>query len=124
LHNRRHFTGEFSRQIAMRPSIGAFIPSTRGADGDPVDAMILNDLPTYPCILVRCRPIGMVELVRRESKRELNNRIVLLPRWRDAHLEEASELPGEVGAQVENFFVSCWRARVAAGFAFPAESRR
>ena len=85
-----------------------FIPSTRGADGDPVDAMILNDVPTYPGILVRCRPIGMVELVQRESggKPELNNRIVLLPQWRDAHLEEASDLPGEVRAQVENFFVS------------------
>ena len=85
-----------------------FIPSTRGADGDPVDAMILNDVPTYPGILVRCRPIGMVELVQRESggKAELNNRIVLLPQWRDAHLEEASDLPGEVRAQVENFFVS------------------
>ena len=85
-----------------------FIPSTRGADGDPVDAMILNDVPTYPGIVVRCRPIGMVELVQRESggKPEVNNRIVLLPQWRDAHLEEASDLPGEVRAQVENFFVS------------------
>ena len=41
-----------------------------------------------------------------QSKAELNNRIVLLPQWRDAHLEEASDLPGEVRAQVENFFVS------------------
>jgi inorganic pyrophosphatase len=85
-----------------------FIPSTRAADGDPIDAMILNDVPTYPGILVRCRPIGMVELVQRESggKPELNNRIVLLPQWRDARLEEASDLPAEVRAQVENFFVS------------------
>jgi inorganic pyrophosphatase len=85
-----------------------FIPNTRAADGDPVDAMILNDIPTYPGVLVRCRPIGMVELVQSESggKAEINNRVVLLPQWRDAHLEEASDLPGEVRAQIENFFVS------------------
>jgi inorganic pyrophosphatase len=85
-----------------------FIPGTRAADGDPVDAMILNDVATYPGVLVRCRAIGMVELMQSESggKPELNNRIVLLPEWRDAHLEEASDLPGEVRAQIENFFVS------------------
>ncbi len=85
-----------------------FIPGTRGADGDPLDAMILNDVPTYPGVLVRCRPIGMVEVLQSESgaKPEINNRIVLLPQWRDARLEEASDLPGDVRAQIENFFVS------------------
>jgi inorganic pyrophosphatase len=120
LHDRRHFTGKFSRQIAKcsdaRAAVGIdlsacvprFAPSRLQRIQRIADAMILNDVPTYPGILVRCRPIGMVELVQRESggKAELNNRIVLLPQWRDAHLEEASDLPGEVRAQVENFFVS------------------
>jgi inorganic pyrophosphatase len=85
-----------------------FIPGTRGADGDPLDAMVLNDVPTYPGIVMQCRPVGMVELVQTDSggKPEINNRVVLLPRWRDSHLEEASDLPAEVRAQIERFFVN------------------
>ncbi|MDQ6917701.1 MAG: inorganic diphosphatase [Pseudomonadota bacterium] len=84
-----------------------FIPGTRAADGDPVDAMLLNDVATYPGVLVRARPIGMVELVQSDAgaKPEINNRVVLLPEWRDAHLEEASDLPADVRAQIESFFV-------------------
>jgi inorganic pyrophosphatase len=58
--------------------------------------------------VVRCRPIGMVELVQTESdsKPELNNRVVLLPQWRDKSFEEASDLPAEMRSQIESFFVS------------------
>jgi len=102
---------EVSRPLPLGmsyPFDWGFIPSTRAADGDPLDAMILNDAPTYPGIVVRCRPIGMVELLQIESggKPELNNRIVLLPQWRDERFEEASDLPDDVRAQIENFFVS------------------
>lgn len=88
-----------------------FIPGTRAADGDPVDAMLLNDVATYPGILVRARPIGMVELVQSDgkAKAEINNRVVLLPQWRDQHLEEASDLPEDVRAQIESFFVQTTR---------------
>jgi inorganic pyrophosphatase len=84
-----------------------FVPSTRAADGDPVDAMLLNDVPTYPGVVIACRPIGMVELLQTESggAPEVNNRVVLLPKWRDAHLEEASDLPEEIRRQIESFFV-------------------
>jgi inorganic pyrophosphatase len=88
-----------------------FIPSTRAADGDPVDAMLLNDVPTYPGIVIEARPIGMVELVQSAPgiPQEINNRVVLLPRWREAHLEEASDLPADVRQQIESFFVSTAR---------------
>jgi inorganic pyrophosphatase len=68
--------------------------------------MILNDVPTYPGVVMQCRPVGRVELLQTESggKPEINNRIVLLPKWREAHLEEASALPGKVRAQIESFF--------------------
>jgi inorganic pyrophosphatase len=88
-----------------------FIPSTRAADGDPVDAMILNDVPTHPGVVIECRPIGMVELVQSapDDPPEINNRVLLLPAWREAHLEEASDMPGEAREQIENFFVSTAR---------------
>ncbi len=85
-----------------------FIPSTRAADGDPVDALVLNDVPTHPGVVIACHPIGMVKLLQTEpgAATEINNRVVLLPEWRDAHLEEASDLPGQVRDHIENFFVS------------------
>jgi inorganic pyrophosphatase len=86
----------------------AFITGTRAADGDPVDAMVLNDVPTYPGVIIQCRPVGMVELLQADSggKSEINNRVVLLPKWREAHIEEASDLPDQVRSQIESFFVN------------------
>ena len=88
-----------------------FIPGTCADDGDPVDAMLLNDVPTYPGIVIEARPIGMVELLQTAPgvPQETNNRVVLLPTWRDAHLEEASDLPSEIRQQIESFFVSTAR---------------
>ncbi|MGF1605972.1 MAG: inorganic diphosphatase [Rhodothalassiaceae bacterium] len=40
-----------------------FIPHTLARDGDPVDVMIANRTPIMPGAVVRCRPIGMLEMV-------------------------------------------------------------
>lgn len=37
-----------------------FIPGTRGADGDPLDAMVLWDSASYPGVLIPSRLIGML----------------------------------------------------------------
>jgi inorganic pyrophosphatase len=85
-----------------------FIPNTRGADGDPVDALILSDVSTYPGVVVQGRVVGMLELLQTDAgeKPQINNRVLLLPSWRAGHLEEASDLPNAVRAQIEHFFVS------------------
>ena len=44
------------------PSDYGYIEDTLGEDGDPLDALVLLDEPTWPGCLVRARPIGMFHM--------------------------------------------------------------
>jgi inorganic pyrophosphatase len=87
-----------------------FVPGTRAPDGDPVDALVLNQLPTYPGILIGCQLLGMVELTELtgggKGKRETNNRLLVRPDWHGGELDEARGVPERVRAEIEHFFVS------------------
>ena len=39
-----------------------YIEGTLGQDGDPLDAMVLLDEPTFPGCLIKCRAIGMFRM--------------------------------------------------------------
>jgi inorganic pyrophosphatase len=39
-----------------------FIEGTLGDDGDPLDALVLLEEPTFPGCLIRCRAIGMFRM--------------------------------------------------------------
>lgn len=83
-----------------------FIPGTRAADGDPVDAMVLNDVPTYPGTVIECLALGMVELVERagdDPKERPNPRVILVPAWTAG---SARKLPRGFRDQLAQFFVS------------------
>ncbi len=40
-----------------------FVPQTLWEDGDPLDVVILTTFPLHPGILVRVRPVGMMDMV-------------------------------------------------------------
>src|SRR5687768_6922249 len=44
------------------PSDYGYVEESLGEDGDPLDALILLDEPTFPGCLVRARPIGMFHM--------------------------------------------------------------
>ena len=80
-----------------------FVPGTRGGDGDPLDAIVLIDQPTFPGCLVRVRPLGVL-LASKEGRD--NHRIITVPvlskpfaTWRDV-----GDLPVGRLAEVEQFF--------------------
>jgi inorganic pyrophosphatase len=53
-----------------------FIPSTKAEDGDPLDVPILHDPQTYPGVVLRCRPIGILEVEqKKKGETERNDRI-------------------------------------------------
>jgi inorganic pyrophosphatase len=48
-----------------------FIPSTEAEDGDPLDVLIIHDAATYPGLVLRCKPIGILEFVQiQKGKKE------------------------------------------------------
>ena len=44
------------------PADYGFIEQTLGADGDPLDALVLVEEPTFPGCLIHCRAIGMFRM--------------------------------------------------------------
>jgi inorganic pyrophosphatase len=44
------------------PADYGFIENTLGEDGDPLDALVLLEEPTFPGCLVKCRAIGMFHM--------------------------------------------------------------
>ena len=46
-----------------------FIPSTKAEDGDPLDVLVIHDAQTYPGVVLRCRPVGILELEQQSKAR-------------------------------------------------------
>jgi Inorganic pyrophosphatase len=57
-----------------------FIPSTKAEDGDPLDVLIIHDVATYPGLVLKCKPIGVLEIVQSsKGKQERNDRVFVVP---------------------------------------------
>lgn len=39
-----------------------FIENTLGQDGDPLDALVMTQEPTFPGVVIRCRAVGMFRM--------------------------------------------------------------
>lgn len=54
------------------------IPSTKGADGDPLDVLVVMDAPVFPGCVLEARLVGVIEAEQRERDGtwERNDRLV------------------------------------------------
>jgi len=82
-----------------------FVPSTRASDGDPVDAMVVFDAPTYPGVVISCRPLAVlaIEQNAKTGGRERNDRILVVP---VAAKRSAGSLSSRLRDELAAFFVS------------------
>jgi inorganic pyrophosphatase len=89
-----------------------FIPSTSGEDGDPVDALVLWDVSTYPGVVIPCRAVGVIRIEQNageDSKRRIrNDRILAVPRQarREANLENVDSISQRVRIEIGHFLVA------------------
>src|SRR5262245_20592274 len=87
-----------------------FVPSTEAEDGDPVDAMLLWDVASYPGIVVACRALGVLQIEQNRknhdrSERVRNDRIMALPleARREQSIDGIDALPPRLRKELEQF---------------------
>jgi len=104
-------TFEATRALSLGvtyPYDWGFVPGTRAEDGDPLDALVLHDEPTYPGVVLACDALGVIVLSERSEERERrehNNRLIVAPRWQSEH-RESDTIPPRTRAELEQFFLS------------------
>jgi inorganic pyrophosphatase len=86
-----------------------YIPSTRAADGDPIDVMVLWDGTSFPGVVLPSRLIGVLRVEQtgaEPGRRERNDRLFALPikAPRSAHVQTIFDLPERVRLEIEQFF--------------------
>ena len=85
------------------PADYGFIDGTLGADGDPLDALVLVSEPTFPGCRIRGRPVGMFRMTDEKGEDE---KILCVP-LRDPIWSLVTELDGipvPLQAEIEHFF--------------------
>jgi inorganic pyrophosphatase len=85
------------------PADYGFIEGTMAADGDPLDALVLVQEPTFPGCLVRCRAIGMFRMRDEEGP---DDKILCVPAGdpRHDHLQDIGDVPHFDQLEIRHFF--------------------
>jgi len=85
-----------------------FVPSTLGPDGDPLDALVLWDVGSYPGVVLPCRALGVMHIEQNRanhdpSKRIRNDRILAIPdaARRERDFTTVDSLSSRVRAELE-----------------------
>jgi inorganic pyrophosphatase len=96
------------------PHDWGFVPGTVGPDGDPLDAMVFSDVPTFPGVVIECRALGVIRLEQNRKNtagRERNDRLIAVPfkMLRFASFRKPSDLPLRWRQELEEFFLAATR---------------
>ncbi len=85
------------------PDDYGFIDGTVGLDGDPLDALVLLEEPTFPGCLIRCRALGMFRM-RDEAGEDDKVLCVPIADQRAAWRRELDDISDFHRLEVQRFF--------------------
>lgn len=85
------------------PADYGFIEGTLGEDGDPLDALVLLQEPTFPGCLIRCRAVGMF---RMQDEAGGDDKVLCVPSTdpRSEHLRDIHHVPEFDRLEIQHFF--------------------
>ncbi len=85
------------------PADYGFIEGTLGEDGDPLDALVLLDEPTFPGCVISCRAIGMFRMTDEKGG---DDKVLCVPANdpRVEHLRDIHHVPEFDRLEIQHFF--------------------
>lgn len=84
-----------------------FVPSTRVADGDALDAMVLWEGSSYPGVVIAARCVAVLRVEQKDPQtggRQRNDRVLTIP-VKTRH-GESGDIGARLRAQLEQFFTA------------------
>ncbi|OBS10140.1 inorganic diphosphatase [Acidihalobacter prosperus] len=82
-----------------------FVPHTLSEDGDPVDVLVVTPIPLYAGSVIRCRPVGMLQMTDEKGP---DAKIIAVPVDKlypaYAHIKGPDDLPEFLLGQIRHFF--------------------
>jgi len=99
------FVDRFVSTSMHYPCNYGYIPNTLSEDGDPVDVLVIAPFALVPGVVVRCRPIGLLEMTD-EAGRDAKLLAVPIEKLTPLYRQVASarDLPALTLSQIEHFF--------------------
>ena len=88
---------------ACYPSDYGFITNTLGEDGDPLDAMVLINEPTFPGCMMHAKPVAVLNMA---DEKGTDQKILCISAHDPfmAHITRLSDVPQSYLKEIENFF--------------------
>ena len=85
------------------PADYGFVPDTLAEDGDPLDALVLLEEPTFPGCWITCRPVGVMWMVDDAGP---DAKIICVNPTEPSFgaIDELSDLPEHLLQEIEHFF--------------------
>ena len=103
-----HATGRIRRDRMLftstrYPADYGYIEETLGMDGDPLDALVLLEEPTFPGCLITCRAIGMFRMTDEKGG---DDKVLTVPATdpRMAHLMDINDVSEFDRLEIQHFF--------------------
>lgn len=101
------FVDRFMPTAMFYPANYGFVPNTLAGDGDPIDVLVISEFPIQPGVVVRARPIGVLEM---EDEGGEDVKVLAVPHQKLSkaydHVQSYSDLPEIVLARIVHFFES------------------
>jgi inorganic pyrophosphatase len=85
------------------PADYGFIENTLGMDGDPLDALVLLEEPTFPGCLIKARALGMFRMTDEAGG---DDKVLCVPATdpRSEHLRDIHHVPEFDRLEIQHFF--------------------
>ena len=82
-----------------------FIPKTLSDDGDPVDVLVVTPYPLMPGVVVRCRPLGILNM---EDEAGMDAKLIAVPVGKlnpiYDKVQTVDDLPDLLPKMIQHFF--------------------